>query len=114
MAKAVVYRIQPEDATELTEQELRKAISGQLAPDEDDTIIKHIGIFPSCYSREDTVVLVKFANTPKFLSSLVEDPTSSHFITFDDGVRVEIDRNFTEFTPVNRPDETQGVEAEYV
>jgi hypothetical protein len=109
MAKAVVYRIQPEDATELTEQELRKAISGQLAPDEDEAIIKHIGIFPSCHCRKDTVILVKFANTPKFLSSLVED-----FITFDDGVRVEIDRNFTGFTPVNRPDETQGIEAEYV
>ncbi|KAF2635275.1 hypothetical protein P280DRAFT_412043 [Massarina eburnea CBS 473.64] len=114
MSKAAVYRVQLDDVPELTEEELRIAISGNLVSDE-DTIINHVGLFPSCYSaKEESVALVKFTNTPKFLSSLVKNPDDSRTISLSNGVSAEFDRKFNGFTPVNRPDEAEGIEADII
>jgi len=115
MPRAAVYRVHIEDAPDLSGGDLKSAISAALTADESDAIIKHIDLFPSCHPLgEDMVALVKFTDTPKFLSPLVANPTISQWITLQGDIVAEFDRNFNGFTPLSRPDETKGIDAEYV
>lgn len=113
MPKAVVYRIQ-DVPRQFSYDKLRQAILNQLSGDQTTSVLLELHIFPSCRTyEEECVALIKLDRAPSFLSSLRNESSSNYVLRVDEQTRLKFDRHFIGFTPLNRPDETQGITAEY-
>jgi hypothetical protein len=115
MPKSTVYRVQLEDHPELSEEQIRGKIIDQLVPGEPHSKLQEICLFPSCYSPTDEIVaLIKFNDTPQFLARLKSDSGRPLAVLLQGNVRARFDLKFDGFTPLNQPDDAQGIIAEYV
>ena len=115
MPKSTVYRVQLEDHSGLSEEHIREKIIDQFVPGEPHSKLQEIRLFPSCYSPTDeTIALIKFNDTPQFLAKLKADYGRPLAVLLQGNVRARFDLKFDGFTPLNQPDDGQGIIAEYV
>ncbi|KAJ4286664.1 hypothetical protein N0V90_012916 [Kalmusia sp. IMI 367209] len=116
MPKSTVYRIQFEGAdVRYSNQDLRGGILDHLDSTESEAILEHVCLFPSCYSPSDEIVgLVKFNETPHFLARLKAGLSRHQTILLRGNVTARFDLDFTGFTPLNHPDDAQGISADII